>query len=455
MPQSMQGDPTSVERAVSRTLRDSLERLQRTSAELDQAVADFVAACASNRPANALPSMLRAQTASASLAATLDVLSRFVTSSLQPDHRPLGAPNEQPGVSSVEVEADEDFESSADASESAIEPAEIRDWPAMAEPDAWPEAQESHAAPRRSEISQPEAAQPSSPEHEQVLEPEPGPEDTPFEFEPLRRPELEPVLEPAQRFVAELSAPPITPIVASAPQPAPVPEPVSTPILAHESAQELALEPPSDPALLPTVESALSPEISAMPDALEPLATWSAPPPPEEPTVPEFNASEIAPDGIVEDSELAEATAEATAAEESKIIEEAIAGGIAKLSDRRAAALEVEQAGGLSHGSEFDIALLSENERELHRRASRVAKVSMQDIKLLQPEQVELGRQYKDICVRLRADIERAHKEYGRRFKPILDQPVDYFYDWMVQILAAGDPSALGEYPYPTHALRS
>ena len=44
------------------------------------------------------------------------------------------------------------------------------------------------------------------------------------------------------------------------------------------------------------------------------------------------------------------------------------------------------------------------------------------------------------ICVsRLRDDIEKAHKEYQRRFQPILSHPVDYFYDWMVEVLAAGD----------------
>ena len=72
---------------------------------------------------------------------------------------------------------------------------------------------------------------------------------------------------------------------------------------------------------------------------------------------------------------------------------------------------------------------------------------------MLRPEQVRLGRQHKDICVRLRDDIEKAHREYDRRFKPIMDHPVDYFYRWMVEILAEGDASALGEYPYATTAL--
>jgi hypothetical protein len=102
--------------------------------------------------------------------------------------------------------------------------------------------------------------------------------------------------------------------------------------------------------------------------------------------------------------------------------------------------------------SAFDVSRLSPEEQELHRRANRVAKVSMQDIKMLRPEQVRLGRQHKDICVRLRDDIEKAHREYDRRFKPIMDHPVDYFYRWMVEILAESDASALGEYPYATTA---
>src|SRR5437588_12928656 len=75
---------SEVDRAVSRTLRETLYTLQRTAEELNQALNDLVAACGSNRPTNALPPILRAQTAAASLAASLEVLSRFVTSSSHP-----------------------------------------------------------------------------------------------------------------------------------------------------------------------------------------------------------------------------------------------------------------------------------------------------------------------------------------------------------------------------------
>jgi hypothetical protein len=101
---------------------------------------------------------------------------------------------------------------------------------------------------------------------------------------------------------------------------------------------------------------------------------------------------------------------------------------------------------------EFDVNRLTPEEQELHRRANRVAKVSMQDIKMLRPEQVRLGRENRDLCIRLKDDIEKAHREYDRRFKPIMDHPVDYFYRWMVEILAEGDAAALGEYPYAVPA---
>ena len=79
--------PSAIEQLVSRALRDNLERIQRTSDELHQAVADVVAACGSSKPANALPPMLRAQTSAASLSAALEVLTRFVAVSLQPGPR--------------------------------------------------------------------------------------------------------------------------------------------------------------------------------------------------------------------------------------------------------------------------------------------------------------------------------------------------------------------------------
>jgi hypothetical protein len=260
--------PSAIEQAVSRALRDNLERIQRTSDELHQAIADVVAACGSSKPANALPPMLRAQTSAAALTATLDVLSRFVAVTLQPGPR------------------------------------------------------------------------------------------SPFEAE-------------IARIAATLPA-------------------VESPAASHVAP---TLDPASVVHAAPTVvDTHQSPSPASAPHAELPVAE-----------APEIETPPPAP-GESEDA------------------------------------------------SAFDVGRLSAEEQELHRRANRVAKVSMQDIKMLRPEQVRLGREHKDICVRLRDDIEKAHREYDRRFKPIMDHPVDYFYRWMVEILAEGDAHALGEYPYATTA---
>jgi len=267
----MAQESSVVEQAIVRALRDNLESIKRTADELHHAVNDVVSACASNKPTNALPSLLRAQTSAASLAATLEVLSRFVAVSMQTGPR------------------------------SPIE-AQLSDLVGKVAP-------EPPAASQRPAPSQP------------------------------------------------------------------VPKAAHTPP---------ARQAPPRPA--PVVE--------------EPVAEL------------ELNAE----------------------AEELELIEPEAA------------------ADGSGFGEEFDINRLSPEEQELHRRANRVAKVSMQDIKMLRPEQVRLGRQNRDLCIRLKDDIEKAHREYDRRFKPIMDHPVDYFYRWLVEILAEGDTHALGDYPYASPA---
>ena len=275
---SMPQEPTAIEQAVSRAIRDNLESIQRTTDELNQAVNDVVAACASSKPSNALPPMLRAQSTAASIAAALEVLSRFVAITLNPSPR-------------SPLEAEMTRLTSAISAESVRQPTAV--------------------APAREPASAPVHA-PTAPSNE----PAPAPHLT-----------IEPESPPRPQNVA--------------PEPAPL---------------------------------------------------------------------EVPPPGPFPDD------------------------------------VEVEVEG------DFDVNQLSAEEQELHRRANRVAKVSMQDIKMLRPEAVRLGRENKDLCVRLRDDIEKAHREYDRRFRPIMDHPVDYFYRWMVEILADGDAHTLGEYPYAIHA---
>lgn len=275
----MAQDPTALELAVTRALRDNIVTLKRSTDELQQAFADVAASCASSRPTNSLPALLRAQTAAASLAASLEVLARFVTSSAQ------GAPA---GVTEAVTRA----------------------------------------------VSIP------------VPEPAPAP--------------VAPPPTPVPTPMAEAPAPVETP--------APRVDRVGTGT-AHGERREVGMD------TARTYRDEPVPVIAAAP---------AAPPPP---------AVEAPP---------------------------------------------------------FDVHSLSADEQEMHRRANRHIKVSMQDIKLLRKEGVKLGREQKDLCIRLKDDLDKARKEYERRFRPILGQPVDYFYKWAVEILADGDAAALGEYPYPS-----
>ena len=203
----------SVEQAIARALRDNLARLKQTSDELHHAVNDVVSACASNKPTNALPPLLRAQTSAASLTAALEVLSRFVALSLQ-------------------------------------------------------------TGPR----------------------------------------------SPLEAQITDL-------VGRAAPEPSPARQrPVPTPPTPMASRPAPRVEPPDPPSFEET----------------------------------EFEI--------------------------------------------------VEPAAGGDFEGEFDVNRLSPEEQELHRRANRVAKVSMQDIKMLRPEQVRLGRENRDICIRLKDDIEKAHR---------------------------------------------
>jgi hypothetical protein len=323
----MAAEPNAVEQAVSRTLRDNLEKIQRTADELHQAVNDMVSACASNRASNALPSMVRAQTSAASLSATLEVLSRFVTSALQPAMR------------------------------------------------------------------------------------------MPFEPDILR--------------VPSMSAPPVPAFEQPLPPPRHPKEEISwaapAPIVPTPPASEVP--PPEQIPAVPEIHSPVeAPAFSEIPSGVE--MTAAAEP---APALEAANWSDLEPvtlDEPAPDFEMVIPVEANQAVEASKAVE------------------PVESA------PIFNLDSLPPEEQELHRRAFRVAKVSMQDIRMLRPEDVRLGREKKDLCFRLRDDIEKAHKEYDRRFQSIQSHPVDYFYDWMVEILGGGDPRALGEYPYPSPVLR-
>ncbi len=122
----------ALEEAVSRALRDNLAPLQRTADELHHAYADLVAACGSSRPSNALPALLRAQTAAAALAAGLSVLSNFVAVALNPRDQQSSDEREPAGASSsVAVEEPEEAPEVETPRESARKHIELEEQPAL------------------------------------------------------------------------------------------------------------------------------------------------------------------------------------------------------------------------------------------------------------------------------------------------------------------------------------
>jgi hypothetical protein len=362
-----------VEQAVSRTLRDSLEKLQRSGDELHQAIGDVVSACASTRPANSLPSMIRAQTVAASLASALEVLARFVTAALQPDLR-----------SAKELQQVALAQGAAPAPAPAISQGAVVSRPAPGEA-----ATHGTTVTRGTTLTRE-----MPPAHEAA------PAATPVISEAAMQSQPAQTADDLRASDMVEEGAPLVPAVAQSLDAGAGDSAVSTVTaeIAGESAAPLAA----------TFESHAGPLTDYRPE------TQSQP------------ASEPLPETATAPSDGMPAAA-AEAVPEQKLPPPAEA---------------------------FDISRLPVEQQELHRRANRVAKVSMQDIRMLRPNDVKTGKEHKDLCHRLRDDIERAHKEYDRRFQAILGHPVDYFYDWMVEILADGDPGALGEYPYPSPVLR-
>jgi len=239
---------------------------------------------------------------------------------------------------------------------------------------------------------------------------------------------------PAAEPAAAPAAPrPVTPVAV-------MPEPVAAPV-------ELPPPPPPPPvARIPEPEPepvhAPEPVMAAPPPVVE-----EPPPPPPAPVIEE-------PVAEVERTQLITPEVEPQPVPEAAPV--AAAGGplVPPEPEVTAPSAPPPAAGIAAPAAQFRVEDLPPDQQELHRRANRHAKVSMQDIYLLRPKDVKLARENKDICVRLRGDIEKARKEYVRRFGPILEHPVDYFYHWMVEVLAEGKPETLGEYPYPSAATR-
>ncbi|HEX8143967.1 MAG TPA: hypothetical protein VF553_15315 [Pyrinomonadaceae bacterium] len=95
---------------------------------------------------------------------------------------------------------------------------------------------------------------------------------------------------------------------------------------------------------------------------------------------------------------------------------------------------------------------VSEDERRLHNDARRFARLLVSEIKLYNEQKVKEGRTQGNIYERLREDIDRSRQMYDKRVAPPVAARYDYFHQELVNTLAEGDPSKLGD-AYPGAAV--
>ena len=101
------------------------------------------------------------------------------------------------------------------------------------------------------------------------------------------------------------------------------------------------------------------------------------------------------------------------------------------------------------YGAEAELPVeVSEAERPVHDRARRFARLLVSEIKLYNEQKVKDGRDSRDLYSRLREDIDRSREMYDKRFAEQVGGRYDYFHQELVNTLAEGDASRLGDgYP--------
>jgi hypothetical protein len=83
-------------------------------------------------------------------------------------------------------------------------------------------------------------------------------------------------------------------------------------------------------------------------------------------------------------------------------------------------------------------------EREIHVRAQRFARLLVDEIKLYNQAKVAEGRASKDLYDRLKDDIDKSRASYNKRYGSSPAASADYFTKELVRILADNDASVLG-----------
>ncbi len=93
---------------------------------------------------------------------------------------------------------------------------------------------------------------------------------------------------------------------------------------------------------------------------------------------------------------------------------------------------------------------LSREDRELHLRAQRFARVQVAEIRLYKSEKVKNGRAAHDLYTSLKEEIDSAREAFRGEFLNASDSMVDYLHLELVRTLANDDAEVLGQdYPGP------
>jgi hypothetical protein len=91
-------------------------------------------------------------------------------------------------------------------------------------------------------------------------------------------------------------------------------------------------------------------------------------------------------------------------------------------------------------------------DQKAHTEARRTARLLVSEIKLYHEQELENGRQHRDIYERLRKEIDLGRETYMHRVPKAVLAAHDYFHEELVRILGEDDASRLGAaYPGPIH----
>jgi len=107
-------------------------------------------------------------------------------------------------------------------------------------------------------------------------------------------------------------------------------------------------------------------------------------------------------------------------------------------------ATKTAQAMHLIGGAQITPAALEETADDETQGARRYAKLLVSEIKLYNEGAVRVGRERRDLMLRLKAEIERARKLYEERVPASIRGRDSYFQHELVQTLADGDQTLLG-----------